>query len=74
MHRYLASMGLVQKTLVARFLQSHYAVALIERRDLGGVDLILDHHTAVVYVSLPALPSDHRNLLDMLTSISWRYS
>ena len=74
-HRYIASMALLQKRALVRSLASPEChVELIEREYLGDADLILDPDTAVVYVSLAALPSQADAVLARLTRLSWRYS
>jgi hypothetical protein len=72
-HYYLASMELIQKTQLSRSLRQQ-SIVLAERHHLAGVDLVMDPHTALMFTSLPALPSNSRDILDRLTAISWRYS
>ncbi|KAL0072714.1 hypothetical protein AAF712_000477 [Marasmius tenuissimus] len=74
-HWYLASMQLVQKQILIRYLRSESCgVGIVEREDLNGVDLILDPHTAVIYVNLRALPSQCESVVATLSEQSWRYS
>jgi hypothetical protein len=74
-HRYLASVDLVQKRSIVRSLGLlECAVELVERNTLGGVDLILDPHTAIIFASLMALPSQCEALTAKLSCQSWRYS
>jgi hypothetical protein len=74
LHRYLASIDLLQKRSIVHFLGvSECAVELVERSTLGGVDLILDSDTAVVFASLMALPSQCEALAASLGRQSWRY-
>jgi hypothetical protein len=50
------------------------AVELVERDTLGGVDLILDPHTTVIFASLMALPSQCEALIARLGEQSWRFA
>ncbi|TFY68590.1 hypothetical protein EVJ58_g926 [Rhodofomes roseus] len=75
MHRYLASVALLQKRALVRDLSSRECcIDLVEREDLGDADLILDSDTAVAFASLAALPSQVDSMLARLTRLSWRYS
>ena len=75
LHRYLASVEILQKRSIVRSLGSpECAVELVERDTLGGVDLILDPHTAVIFTSLMALPSHCEALTARIGQQSWRYS
>lgn len=74
-HRYMASIALLQKRVLVRCLASREScVELVEREDLGDADLILDPETAVILASLAALPSQADATLARLTRLSWRYS
>ncbi|KZT72907.1 hypothetical protein DAEQUDRAFT_552793 [Daedalea quercina L-15889] len=73
-HRYMASVALLQKRALFRCLSSECCVDLIEREDLGDADLILDPETAVSFTSLAALPAQVDTVLARLTRLSWRYS
>jgi hypothetical protein len=74
-HRYLASVEILQKRSIVRSLGSpECAVDLVERDTLGGVDLVLDPHTAVIFASLMALPSQCETLTARIGQQSWRYS
>ncbi|KAK1230488.1 hypothetical protein PQX77_006416 [Marasmius sp. AFHP31] len=74
-HWYLASMQLVQKQTLVRYLRSESCgVGIVEREDLNGVDLILDPHTAVIYINLRALPSQCESIVATLSEQSWRYT
>ena len=75
LHRYLASMDLIQKRPIVRSLGlNECAVELVERDTLGGVDLILDPHTAVIVTSILALPSQCEALTVRLGQQSWRFA
>lgn len=74
-HQYLASLDLLQKNALCRCLSDDpAAVDLIEREFLGGVDLILDQDTAVLFFPLSTLPSECEGLIAGICNISWRYS
>jgi hypothetical protein len=74
-HRYLSSLGLVQKQALVRCLRAQPClVDLVEDDNLSDVDLILDPHSAVLFISLPFLPSQCDSLVAKLCQLSWRYS
>ncbi|KIM77149.1 hypothetical protein PILCRDRAFT_825707 [Piloderma croceum F 1598] len=74
-HRYLTSLDLLQKRSIVRALGlPECAVELVERDTIGGVDLILDPHTAVIFASLMSLPTQCETLTASLSHQSWRYS
>lgn len=74
-HRYLASVDMIQKRSIVRFLgMKECAVEIVERETLDGVDLVLDPYTAVIFTSLLALPSQCEALTSILSKQSWRYS
>jgi hypothetical protein len=74
-HRYLTSLDLLQKRSIIRSLGlPECAVELVERDTIGGVDLILDPHTAVIFASLMSLPTQCEALTASLGHQSWRYS
>ncbi|KDQ63007.1 hypothetical protein JAAARDRAFT_202531 [Jaapia argillacea MUCL 33604] len=74
-HRYMASLELIQKrALVSSLRSSDFAVDLVERSSLHLVDLILDPHTAITFASLAALPGQSQDLANKLADLSWRYS
>ncbi|KAF9651946.1 hypothetical protein BDM02DRAFT_459593 [Thelephora ganbajun] len=74
-HQYLASLDLLQKHALCRCLSDGLAaIDLIEREFLGGVDLILDQDTAILFLPLSALPSECEGLIAGISDISWRYS
>ncbi|KAG5645788.1 hypothetical protein DXG03_005325 [Asterophora parasitica] len=73
-HRYMASLDLLQKQVLVRSLASpECLVELIERDALEGVDLIVDPHTAVIFTSLLSLPAHNKKLLATLSEQTWRY-
>ncbi|KAG6885124.1 hypothetical protein C0993_005702 [Termitomyces sp. T159_Od127] len=72
-HKYMASIDLLQKRVLVRSLASECLVDLVERDSLGGADLIIDPHTAVVFICLFSLPAHCNKLLDRLSAQSWRY-
>lgn len=74
-HQYLASLDLLQKRALCGCLSDDLAaIDLIEREFLGGVDLILDQDTAILFLSISALPSECEGLIAGICNISWRYS
>jgi hypothetical protein len=74
-HQYLASLDLLQKNALCRCLSDDSAaIDLIEREFLGGVDLILDQDTAILFLPLSTLPSECEGLVVGICNISWRYS
>lgn len=74
-HQYLASLDLLQKHALCRCLSDESAaIDLIEREFLGGVDLILDQDTAILFLPLSTLPSECEGLIAGISDISWRYS
>ena len=74
-HRYLASLDLLQKNALCRCLSDNpAAIDLIEREFLGGVDLILDQDTAILFLPLSTIPSECEGLIAGISDISWRYS
>ncbi|KAJ7739636.1 hypothetical protein DFH07DRAFT_839946 [Mycena maculata] len=75
LHRYMVSMELVQKQSLIRSLRSRTcSIDLVERDSLGGVDIILDPHTAVIYTNLLVLPSECTPLASRIGQQSWLYS
>jgi hypothetical protein len=75
LHRYIASIDLIQKQELVRSLRlPQCAIDLVERNHLNGVDLIVDPHAAVVYASLLSLPAECEALCAKLGEQSWRFS
>jgi hypothetical protein len=73
-HRYLASMTLIQKRALVRELQGHHCrVALVERYDLGGTDIIIDTDYGVLFIPLLALPAHVESAVERISRESWRY-
>ncbi|KAG5353703.1 hypothetical protein C0989_003129 [Termitomyces sp. Mn162] len=73
-HKYMASVDLLQKQILIRSLASQEClVELVERDSLGGADLIIDPHTAVIFTCLLSLPACCNKLLERLSAQSWRY-
>ena len=74
-HFYLASLELIQKRPIVHSLSLETSrVQLVERETLGGVDLILDPHTTVIFASLSELPIHCETLLANIILQSWRFS
>ena len=73
-HKYMASIEIIQKQGLVRSLQSQEClVDLVERESLDGVDLILDHHLAVIFLSLFVLPSQCDKYVERVTAQSWNF-
>jgi len=73
-HKYLACLELIQRQALVRALCSRdCAIELVERRDLAGVDLILDTDTAVVFPNLFSLASRCDEWVDKITKLSWKF-
>jgi hypothetical protein len=73
-HYYLASLNLIQKRVLVQSLSGQEcAVGLIERDALGGVDLVLDHETAIIFISLMTVPSECDSLSSRISTLSWRF-
>jgi hypothetical protein len=73
-HKYMASLEVIQKRVLIRALRSKIcAVELVERRDLAGVDLILDTDTAVIFFNLFSLPARCDVCVDRIAKTSWRF-
>ena len=74
-HRYMASLDVLQKQVLVRSLHSQECrVDLVGRESLGGVDLILDPYTSVIFAPLLSLSADHKTLLARLSTQTWRYT
>ncbi|CCM03793.1 uncharacterized protein FIBRA_05941 [Fibroporia radiculosa] len=74
-HRYMASLDVIQKRILVRFLSSETcSVDLIERDYLGGVHLILDADVAVLFVPLASFPSQPDHLTTTLCQASRQFT
>jgi hypothetical protein len=70
----MASLDLLQKQVLVRSLRtSQHLVYLVERHSLGGVDLILDPYTAIIFAPLLSLPSQCESLLSRVSTQSYSY-
>ena len=73
-HKYMASLQVIQKKALIRALRSKdCAVELVERQDLGGLDLILDTDTAVIFVDLRTLPIRCEHSVHKVANGSWKF-
>ncbi|KAG6840139.1 hypothetical protein C0991_008603 [Blastosporella zonata] len=73
-HKYMASLDLIQKRILVRSLIAQDClIELVERDSLGGVDLIIDPQTAIIFSSLLSLPAHGKKLLETVSAQSWRY-
>lgn len=77
-HRYMASLGLIQKRVLALALSSAElgCIRLVERVELQDYqpDLIIDPHHAVLFVPISHLPTNNRDLTARLTKLLTSYS
>jgi len=69
----MASTGLINKRVLAHALESTAQIKLIRQQSLGGVDLILDPSTAIIFISLSALPQNCGQYVDNVSQESWRF-
>ncbi|KAF9449716.1 hypothetical protein P691DRAFT_790582 [Macrolepiota fuliginosa MF-IS2] len=73
-HRYMASLDFLQRQVIVRALRTPDCIVdLVERTSLGGVDIIVDPHSAIVVASLFTLPSHGKYLMDRILDHSWRF-
>ena len=73
-HKYMASLDVIQKLALVRSLESREClVDLVERQSLDGVDLILDPHTAIVFLSLFMLSSQCNKYVERVAAQSWKF-
>jgi hypothetical protein len=73
-HKYMASLDVIQKLALVRSLESREClVDLVERQSLDGVDLILDPHSAIVFLSLFMLSSQCNKYLERVAAQSWKF-
>lgn len=73
-HRYLASLTAISKLALAHALQcQESSITLVERDSLGGVDLIVDPDSSVIFVSLLSLPVELNMLINRFSSLSRRF-
>ncbi|KAF8588344.1 hypothetical protein K439DRAFT_1658555 [Ramaria rubella] len=76
-HRYIASLDIIQKTVLVNHLTSlDCNIDLIERDTFSttGADLILDVDTAVLFVPLAPLSVNSEILADRIATLSWDFS
>lgn len=73
-HKYMASLDVIQKLALVRSLESREClVDLVERQSLDGVDLILDPHTAIIFLSLFMLSSQCNKYVERVAAQSWKF-
>ena len=73
-HKYMACLELIQKQALVRALRSrNCAIELVDRRDLAGVDLILDTDTAVIFLNFFSLPVRCDECVDKIAKGSWKF-
>lgn len=78
-HRYIASLSLIQKRALASALSSEElgCIQLIERAELQGdhqPDLIIDPHRAVLFTPISHLPTSNQELMTCLKTLLASYS
>ncbi|KIM38160.1 hypothetical protein M413DRAFT_30301 [Hebeloma cylindrosporum] len=74
-HRYMASLEFIQKHALVRALRSsECSVELVERQTLGGVDLIVDPHCAIIFLSLFTLAARCDIYTERISQQSWKFS
>jgi len=74
-HRYMASLEFIQKhALVCALRSSECSVELVERQTLGGVDLIVDPHCAIIFLSLFTLAARCDVYTERISQQSWKFS
>ena len=73
--RYMASLDFIQKHVLVRALRtSECSVELVERQTLGGVDLIVDPHCAIIFLSLFTLAARCEAYTERVSQQSWKFS
>lgn len=76
-HRYIASMDVIQKTILLRHLTLlDCNVELVERETsaMKGVDLIVDVETALLFFPLALLPVSNKDLTERVARLSWDFT
>ena len=74
-HRYMASLEFIQKKALVRALRAREcSVELVERQTLGGVDLIVDPHCAIIFLSLFTLSARCDAYTERVSQQSWKFS
>lgn len=74
-HRYLASLDILQKrALVRSLISSDCSVDLIERTSLGGVHIIVDPSTAIIFVPLLTLGAECASWIERVSAQSWKFN
>ncbi|KAF8813427.1 hypothetical protein BYT27DRAFT_7084485 [Phlegmacium glaucopus] len=73
-HKYMASLDIIQKAALVRSLRlQECLVDLVERQSLDGVDLIIDIHSAVIFLSLFTLASQCAKDVERVAEQSWKF-
>ena len=76
-HRYVASLDVLQKTILLKRLTSvDCNIELVERDNsaTNGVDLIIDSDTALLFVPLAPLPVSGEVLAEKVAKLSWDFA
>lgn len=70
----MASLDVIRKLALVRSLESQEClVDLVERQSLDDVDLILDPHSAIIFLSLFMLPSQCNKYIERVAAQSWKF-
>jgi len=72
-YRFMASLDMIQRHARVRALRD-CSVELIERQTLGGVDLIVDPHCAIIFLSLFTLSARCDAYIERISEQSWKFS
>lgn len=73
-HKYMASLDVIQKRALVHSLRCpECLVDVVERRSLNGVDLAVDHHSAIVFLSLFTLASQCDKCVERVAQQSWKF-
>lgn len=73
--RFMASVNVLQKTVLLEYLGSDCRISLVEREnaETHGADLILDVDTALLFVPLSSLHLSKEKLAERIAALSWRF-
>ena len=73
-HKYMASLDILQRQGLVRSLKSQEClVDLAAREYLDGVDIILDPHSAIIFLSLFTLASQCDECVERVAKLSWKF-
>lgn len=73
-HRYLASLEILQKRALVKSLSSADCfIDLIERTSLGGAHIIVDPSTAILFIPLLTLGTECMAWIERVSAQSWKF-